>query len=471
MEVRGSRCFPRRPPANSSGTMSRRWGGGRLSPNGGHLSVNGEASDLRVTLVTEWFPPEDVAVPSWIAHSLREQGLSVGVLTGVPHYPNGRPSAGYRATSWRLESLSGLKVLRVPEFPSHDNSTLRRMATYGSFAFMASVLGSRAVAGGDVSLVYSSPATPAFPAMVAKARFGTPYVLYIQDLWPDSMLETGFLGAEHGRALIGSAATAFVAASYRAASHICVISPGMRDALIERGVPSDKITVVFNWVDELALQPTPERGRLRSIVGLTDRDFVALFAGNAGEAQGLGAWVTAIASMTDLPHIHLVILGRGTQRQSLSDLAVRLGVSARVHMLDPVPIKDVPSLVGDADVSVVSLANRPLFKMTIPSKLQACMALGSPVVASCSGDAADLVREADAGWVALPEDSMSIALAVRAAESAGRSVRDSRGMAGRQYYLERMAREVGASTLASVLRRAVCSRVQDRAVGWRGQSE
>ena len=158
--------------------------------------------------------------------------------------------------------------------------------------------------------------------MVARARYGTPYVLLIQDLWPDSIFATGFLTGGPLRAVAESVVTAFVDASYRHASHICVISPGMRRTLIERGVPPDKVSVVFNWVDEAVFKPAPRDGALRRRLGLGDEVFVALFAGNAGEAQGLMAWVSAMGLVSHLDHVHLVFLGGGTQRETLRAEAV-----------------------------------------------------------------------------------------------------------------------------------------------------
>jgi glycosyltransferase involved in cell wall biosynthesis len=380
--------------------------------------------------------------------------LDVGVVTGVPHYPTGQPVSGHSALDWTLGSIKGFRVLRVPEYPSHDASAIRRIATFGSFALSSAALASRTIGRADVTLVYSSPATSALPAMVARARYGTPYVLLIQDLWPDSIFATGFLNSGPVSAVAEPAVSAFVDASYRSASHICVITPGMRRTLIARGVPHDKVSVVFNWVDETELKPTPRAGALRHQLGLADRDFVAMFAGNAGEAQAMHAWITAMGRLVDLKDAHLVLLGGGTQRESLRAQASSIGVGAHVHFLDAVPAAQVPALAADADVSVVSLADRPLFEITIPSKVQACLAMASPIIASCAGDVAEAVQEAGAGWVARPEDPASIAEAIRAAYAAGPDERRRRGQNGNRYYMETMSRAIGSRRLAEVLRTA-----------------
>jgi glycosyltransferase involved in cell wall biosynthesis len=294
--------------------------------------------------------------------------------------------------------------------------------------------------------------------MVARARYGTPYVLLIQDLWPDTIFATGFLNSGSVRAVAASAVSGFVEASYKAASHICVITPGMRRTLIARGVPESKVSVVFNWVDEAVLRPAPRSGALRHQLGLGDGAFVALFAGNAGEAQALHAWVRAMGLLSETDDAHLVILGGGTQREALQAQASTIGVGERVHVLKPVPVAEVPALVADADASIVSLANRPLFEITIPSKVQACLAMGSPVIASCAGDVAEVLNESGAGWVARPEDPASIADAMRTAHSAGFEERLRRGRLGYDYYMQNMAVDIGAQRLAQALRSAASTR-------------
>lgn len=413
---------------------------------------------MRAAFVTQWFPPEVEGAPLWIAEALRDRGLEVGVVTGVPHYPSGVPVDGYSASHWRRDSTKGFRVLRVPEYPSHDSSAIRRIATFGSFAVSSAALASRTIGRADATLVYSSPATAALPAMVARARYGTPYVTLIQDLWPDSIFATGFLNSAHVRAVTEMAVGAFAEASYRSASHICVITPGMRRTLIDRGVPEHRISIVHNWVDQTVLKPATRVGILRRQLGLGGSAFIALFAGNAGKAQALQAWVAAMGLLSDLDEFHLVLLGGGTQRESLREQASSIGVGARVHFIDSVPVADVPRFAADADVSVVSLADRPLFEITMPSKVQTCLAIASPIIASCAGDVAEVVRDSGAGWVARPEDSASIAEAMRAAYAAGPEERSRRGRAGYRYYMENMSREIGSRRLAEVLRIAALDR-------------
>ena len=111
-----------------------------------------------------------------------------------------------------------------------------------------------------------------------------------------------------------------------------------------------------------------------------------------------------------------------------------------VHFVDPVPVTDVSEMVADADVSVFSLADEPLFHITMPSKTQAALAQGKAVICSAPGETSEVIRAAGAGWPAAPANAESIAQAIREARLSGPEETARRGEAGRIYYMANMSR-------------------------------
>jgi glycosyltransferase involved in cell wall biosynthesis len=384
---------------------------------------------------------------------LHDQGFLVNTVTAIPNYPAGIVYPGYRP--WRVarESISGISTLRCPVYPSHDNSAGRRALNYMSFAITATWAGRRILNSADVALIYSSPATAALPAIVAHRRSGVPYVLLIQDLWPDTVLQTAMVESDSLRRLAATVLGSFDRYSTDHASHIIVISPGMKEALVARGVQEDKITVMFNWIDESVLRPRPRSGSLRGRLAIPADDLVFMYAGNHGSAQGLQAWISAIERTQDLDNLHCVFVGSGTEKTQLAARAAELRL-ARTHFVNPVGVDEFAELAADADAQIISLRDAPLFNITIPGKVQSCLALQSAIVASVSGDAADVLTDSGAGILATPEDPASIERAIRQAHTEGRGILTGRGEAGYKYYLGSMSRERGSAILASVLRRA-----------------
>ena len=255
-------------------------------------------NSTRVAYVTQWFPPEQVQVPTWIAQALRRQGVQVDVLTGIPNYPAGRAFDGYPAWKRSVEEIDGFRVERTPLVPSHSRSALGRLTNYGSWALSSALLGQRVLSRADVALVYSSPATAALAPLVAKGLWGTPYVTLIQDLWPDSVFATGFLNQPLLRPAAEWALSHASLESYRQAAGIGVIAPGMKDLLVSRGLPADKIRVIYNWADESLYRPVPPDPHLRASLGIRDA-FLVLYAGTIGPAQSLE---TAVRSHGDRRH-------------------------------------------------------------------------------------------------------------------------------------------------------------------------
>lgn len=405
----------------------------------------------RLLYVTQWFPPEPVAIPLWIARALRDRGWDIEVVTGQPNYPDGELHEGYSGRRYRREVEQGFRVLRTPLYASHDASAVKRMANYLSWAAAASLVAPWKSRGAGVTLVYSSPATAAVPAMLARLIVGRRYVLVIQDIWPDSVTAAGFIRESPLLRLVERMLHRFVNASYRLADSVVVISPGAAELLGRRGVPADKLHVIHNWADESVMRPAERTGALRERLGLSDEAFVVMYAGTMGPAQSLDHAVHAMdATNSDA---HLVLVGSGVARPGLEELA-RKTSPARVHFLDPVPLSEIASLMADADAHLISLAPDPLFGVTMPSKVQSLLASGTVCIASAPGDAAAIVSAAG-GKAVTPGNSAELASTIDELASLGGTALEMIRAAALAYYLENLSEASGANQLSSLLNKSL----------------
>lgn len=391
-----------------------------------------------------------------MAKQLAKRGLRPVILTANPNYPTGRVYPGYSAWGRTREQYQGFTIQRCPVYPSRDSSALRRTATYVSFACSSTIVGRRILAAADVNFVYSSPAPAAAAAITARRMHQTPYVMWVQDLWPDTIFATGFLRNSVARRTAQTAVGAFTQAAYRNASHVAVITPGMKQLLIERGVPAERITVVYNWVDEAVVRPVPDAGSLRRQLGLKEHDVVLMYAGGIGLAQQLTSWIEAMHLVRDLPGLHLVVVGEGPEKSKLEARANNLGLS-NVTFLPRVGRESVVPLIAESDVQVVSLADHPLFDITLPSKTQNILACARPMIASLRGDLADIIAESGAGWAPDPENPKAIAHAIKQAHRVGRSGLRTMGGLGRRYYIDHMSERSGGDALAAIVTEAARS--------------
>ena len=388
---------------------------------------------MRILLLSQWYDPEPADKIGGLARGLVALGHTVTVLTGFPNYPSGRLYPGYRLRWRQWESCEGVRVLRLPLYPSHDRSALRRAANYASFALSASVLGPVLAGPADVLWVYHPPLTVGVPAMWLAALRRMPFIYEVQDMWPETLAATGMLNSAWVSGLIGGLAR-FI---YRRAAAITVISPGFKGNLVAKGLPVEKIHVIPNGADEAVYRPVPPDEGLACQHGLAGR-FNVIFAGNMGAAQALEHVLAAAEQLGDLPAVQFVFIGDGVEEAALRQGAADRGLT-NVRFIGRQPAEQMPHFLALADAVLMHLKRHPLFAITIPSKLAAYLACGRPIVCAMEGDTADLVRGAGAGLVCPPEDPQALADAVRALHAMPAAQRAALGEAGRKEFMEHFA--------------------------------
>lgn len=408
---------------------------------------------MKIGFVTHWYDPEvgSASLSGTISRALARRGDDVRVLTGLPNYPSGRLYPGYSMRPYQRETVRGIDVRRSAIYPNHDRSAVKRMANHLSFAAAGTPVGLATLADRDAVLVFSSPATAAVPAMALRAARGIPYVLHVQDLWPDSVLASGFIGNPVVEGLVRRGIDRFCEQAYQGAHAVAVTSPGMVDLLESRGVPRRKLHVVSNWSDEDAFHPEARDEALAASLGLTAPRIV-MYAGNVGEVQGLDILVDAADRLRDLPDVQVALVGDGVARQHLRQEVERRRLD-NVVFIDPQPFSAMAKILALGTIQVVSLIDEPLFRMTLPSKLQATLAAGRPVAAALAGDGARLVTDAGAGRTVAPGDGARLAEALRDMLGDEDELRRM-GERGRRYYEQHLSEERSASRLLDLLHEA-----------------
>jgi colanic acid biosynthesis glycosyl transferase WcaI len=415
-------------------------------------------TSIKTLLVSQWFTPEPVHVPLSIARELRSRGETVSVLTAVPNYPDGVVVNGYSPWSPSSERIDDFPVHRTPVYPSHDGSALKRMLTYGTWAVSSTVLGARRIREADVALVYSSPATAALAPALWGRLLRTPYVLLIQDLWPDSVTSSQFIRTGGMTRFLERVIERYVAWTYSRAAHVVIISPGMRDVMVARGVDPEKISLVYNWSsNDEVVDGAIDRTTSRQQLGIAPDAFVVTYAGNHGAAQGLRTVIDAAVQLRNVPDVQFVFAGDGTDARSLRDL-VREQRLENVRFLGRLSLDEMPGLRAASDVQLVSLIEDDLFAVTMPSKVQSILAAGEPLIVMAPGDAADVVRTAEAGWAVWPGNPAALAAAVLDARSRTHDQLAAMAASGRDFYERMMSKDVGGPRLDLVLRRAAAGR-------------
>lgn len=402
---------------------------------------------MRVLILTQLFQPEPNHLKGLsFAKALIRHGHTVDVLTCYPNYPGGKLYTGYSMGLKLRENIEGVHINRIAHYLDHTTSGFKRIASYISFAAMASIIGPLLVQRPDVIHVYQGPATLCITAMLFKYIYRVPYVLDIQDIWPDSVTASGMLMFQRGLSILDT----WCNSTYRMARKIVVLSEGYARTLVKRGVPSEKIEVVHNWCNEDEM--LPGNGYTREIPGPEGTGkFNIMFAGNMGKVQALETVLFAAHELRDeLPDAQFCLIGDGVELCHLKQLATRLALN-NVNFISRQPVHIIGQILSRADALLIHLKDDPLSRIGIPQKTQAYMAVGKPVIMAVKGNSAELIERSGGGIVCEPESPTAIADAVRMLVRMTPEERKAIGDSGRSFYARELSFSVGASRMISIL--------------------
>ena len=380
-----------------------------------------------------------------MARYLAEQGHHVTIVTELPNHPSGIIPEKYRGRLSERINDEGVDVLRMWVWASPEKTFSSRMRFYLSYMAMGALAGS--LARGRYDLVYAtSPPLFVGPAGLAAAlRRRIPFVFEVRDLWPESAVSLGELSSP--RAI--SAAEKLEQLLYKRAARIVVVTQGIYDRLVERGLPESKLALIPNGANTDLFRFDPVgRARIRASLGLEEK-FVAMYAGIHGLAQGMENLVEAARLLQSRENIAFVFVGEGPRKAQVVHLQRTMGLR-NLLLLPEVPVEQMPAYLSAADCSIVPLRDEAVFKGALPSKMFEAWACERPVVLSASGEAVSALNQAIGGVVAEPEDPNALASAIERLE-AGREAAILMGQNGRRAVEAQYSRREQARQLEQLL--------------------
>ena len=402
----------------------------------------------RILLLNQWFEPEPSFKGLLFAKSLISKGYDVEVLTGFPNYPKGKIYPGYKLCLLKKEILDGVKVTRVFLYPSHDESSIRRSLNYLSFFISSLIYGLFLLKRVDIIYAYHPPLTTGLSASLISIFRKIPMVYDIQDLWPESLNSTGMINSKILLSIIGILCK-FV---YYVANQIIVLSPGLKKNLIEKKVEAKKLNLIYNWADEKKLLKTksPSSNLLNQ-----DKSFKILFAGNIGKAQNLSTILKAAKILLSIKSsIQFIIIGEGIEKNKLIKFKEKNNLN-NVSFLPGVPMEEVGSTLFSADCLILHLRDDPLFQITIPSKLQAYMAIGKPILIGVKGDAANLLKKSQSGIEFIPDDPNSLVSAAIKISEMPQTKLDVFSRNAKNFYYKELSSDIGINKFVYIFERAI----------------
>ncbi|NVZ61198.1 glycosyltransferase family 4 protein [Pseudomonas gingeri] len=402
---------------------------------------------MKLLIVSQYFSPEHFIIND-IVGKLTAQGHEVVVATGKPNYPDGEIYPGYSAWGCQRDRyLDTVDVLRVPLWPRGKGGAKNMVLNYLSFVlaglvFFPWMLRKREF---DAILVFApSPITQAIPAILLKYLKKAHLALWIQDLWPESLAATGFVKNRFLLSLVGR----MVRCIYSCCDRLLVQSRAFIDPVADYA-PREKI---FYYPNSINVSPSGSGAFAPvELQELLDKHFCVVFAGNLGTAQALDTLLQAAILLRDEEDIRLVLVGSGSR---LAWLKAQKELHGLENLILPgrFPADAMPDIFAKASALLVSLNDEEIFSHTIPSKVQAYLAAGRPIIACLNGEGARVVQEAGAGFCSPAEQVGPLVEAIREMRGCHELDREKMGLSGRAYFDQHFDMDMQVSRLVELFR-------------------
>lgn len=386
---------------------------------------------MRILMLTQYFPPESGAAQvrlKELAKGLQSNGHQVTVVTAFPNHPSGVIPPHYRGRFRMKDEVEGIPVWRTWIYPVQRGRFWKRLLNYFSFVF-SSFWGLSKAGKQDILFFESPPLFLGITAIIYGWITRIPIIMNISDLWPESAVA---LGLVNSRWMI-KVAEALEKLLYRRAWKISCQTEGIMKSLLDRGVPKEKVTFLPNGVNLELFAPRERDVEMAERLGIKEEDFVLIYAGTMGYAQGLESVILTAEIMKDKDNFRFLFVGDGTERPKLEALVQEKALS-NVSFVDFQPVQEMPRYYSLSSASIIPLKKNKLFEGARPSKMFPALGSAVPVIYSGEGEAAALVLSSGGGVVVEPENSEELAKAI--IELSKNPARHEMGKKGRQFVKE-----------------------------------
>nr|HAT8714107.1 glycosyltransferase [Legionella jordanis] len=401
---------------------------------------------MNILVVSQYFWPETFIINE-LTQCLVANGHTVEVLTGKPNYPDGKIFEGYSATGCSRDSYcNNIVVHRVPLRP-RGRGGKQLIRNYFSFILNGLFHFNRLVKNKefDFILVYvPSPITSVIPAIYLKWKLKTHLAVWVQDLWPESVKATGFINHPAILKVIGK----LVKKIYQFSDTLLVQSQAFIEPMM-RYTCQNKIIYYPNSYLELKAQENEQIPD--ALLEVLENETCFVFAGNLGTAQSLETVIEAAKKLKSLPHCKIILIGSGSMSRWLEE-QIQKEKLHNVLLPGRFEASLMPSVFARAAGLLVTLKREEIFSYTIPSKVQAYLAAGRPIIAALDGEGARIIEEAGAGLVSPAEDADALAKNIEQLYHMPSLERGALGKAGRAYFLEHFEMTKQSQRLVEILK-------------------
>ncbi|HSN50154.1 MAG TPA: glycosyltransferase family 4 protein [Bacteroidales bacterium] len=363
---------------------------------------------VKILILTQYFPPETGAAQnrlSNLAIRLQRKGAEVSILTAMPNYPQMKIRDEYRGKCYSREETEGLIIHRAWLYVGTSKSIFPRLLNYFSFVLTSLFTGWFRLGKFDFIICESPPLFLGISAWCLAKFKGARLVFNVSDLWPESAEK---LGLVTNRFLL-KLSTRLEEFLYRNSFLITGQTRGIVSDISSR-FPQKRVHWLKNGATfTINAEASIQEKQWRIQNGFHEDDFILLYAGILGHAQGLEVILSAADILKTETRIRFILIGSGPVRDQLHAMKEQM-ILPNVSFFETVPRTELLRVIAEVDAAIIPLKRIELFKGAIPSKIFETLLMKKPMLLGVEGEAKELfIDEGKAGLAFIPEDAADLA--------------------------------------------------------------
>lgn len=403
---------------------------------------------MKVIVPFSYYYPEQCAGLSIIDDVLRACAKEkIESLLYVPTPTRNVP----KDAKWEKDEVQEQGLMRIHRFSMYGegkNPVLRALRyVFAEVAYLHALLWKDY----DVIFLDSTPPIQGLKLPLVKLFRKKPVVHNVQDIFPDSLVGAG-LSKKGG--LLWKIGCWVSNVAYKYSDKIIVISEDFKQTLIGKGVPEEKIEVVYNWVDEKLVVPVGKyENPMYEEFGLNREKFRVVYAGNLGNAQNIDVIINTAARLKENERIEFVLFGSGGLESDVKKRIAREKLT-NVKMFPLQPVRRVSCVYSLGDLCIVS-CKAGFGGSAMPSKTWSILSAARPVLANFDeGELKSMLEENDLGIFTKADDvDAMVAAVLEASEHPERC--SLMGKKGRAYIEKYLTKDKNTKKYVDVIK-SVC---------------
>lgn len=411
---------------------------------------------MKVLQLTGYFLPEKAASIYLVENRLEafaNEGFDMVIHASRP--TRGLSDEEYSEYKNRKEEMMYDGKLRVHRFAMYregKNPVLRAMRY--SFNWIIQLWYGLTEQNVDCVYLESTPPIQGLLGSLLKIFRNIPFVYCLQDIFPDSLAGTSL--AKKGGLLwkIGRVIEDF---TYKYADKIIVISEDFKKNIMAKGVPEDKIVVIYNWVDQNKVVDVPrEKNKLFDKYNIDRKKFYIEYSGNIGLTQNMDMLLEVMKELKAThPDIGLVLVGEGAYKAQVEEIVKRDDLT-NVTMIPFQPYEDISHVLSLGDAGLV-ISKPGVGANSVPSKTWSIMSASRPVLANFDeNELKDILVGNECGIFTKAGDKDAFKRSIIKLYE-NRDLCKKYGTNGRQFVMDNLTREVGTRKYVDVIKE-VCNK-------------